>query len=58
MRSRVSTGRDVHFGPGESAVSAEVLRALMIAIRTVLGWAMVLEVRGRWPYQKKSAAGS
>lgn len=27
------------------------LLAMMIAIRTALGWAMVLEMNGRWPWQ-------
>ena len=31
------------------------LLAVMIAIRTVLGWAMVLEVTGRWPWQRAPA---
>jgi len=26
--------------------------AIMIAIRTVLGWTMVLEMYGRWPWQR------
>ena len=32
------------------------LLAMMIGIRTVLGWSMVLEMDGRWPWQKKRAA--
>lgn len=28
------------------------LLALMIAIRTALGWSMVLEMNGRWPWQQ------
>ena len=31
------------------------LLALMVAIRTILGWAMVLEMYGRWPWQRKPA---
>lgn len=27
--------------------------AVMIAIRTILGWTMVLEMNGRWPWQPK-----
>jgi uncharacterized membrane protein len=27
--------------------------AIMVAIRTFLGWAMVLEISGRWPWQRK-----
>ena len=30
------------------------LLAMMIAIRTALGWAMVLEMNGRWPWQKSA----
>lgn len=26
--------------------------AIMVAIRTVLGWTMVLEMNGRWPWQR------
>ena len=32
------------------------LLALMIAIRTFLGWTMVLEIDGRWPWQKRPVA--
>ena len=28
------------------------LLAFMVAIRTTLGWAMALELTGRWPWQK------
>jgi len=28
------------------------LLAFMIAIRVILGWTIVLEIRGRWPWQK------
>ena len=31
------------------------LLAVMIAIRTALSWTMVLEMSGRWPWQKKPA---
>jgi uncharacterized membrane protein len=27
--------------------------AIMVAVRTVLGWTMVLEMYGRWPWQKQ-----
>jgi len=30
------------------------LLAMMIAIRTALGWSMVLEMNGRWPWQKSA----
>jgi len=29
--------------------------AIMVAIRTFLGWATVLEISGRWPWQRKQA---
>ena len=29
------------------------LLAIMVAIRTVLGWTMVLEMHGRWPWQRR-----
>ena len=29
--------------------------AIMVAIRTVLGWTMVLEMHGRWPWQRPRA---
>ena len=28
------------------------LLALMVVIRTILGWAIALEMNGRWPWQK------
>lgn len=31
------------------------LLAIMIAIRTALGWTTVLEMNGRWPWQKPKA---
>lgn len=31
------------------------LLAVMIAIRTILSWTMVLEMTGRWPWQRKPA---
>jgi uncharacterized membrane protein len=30
------------------------LLAIMIAIRTALGWSTVLEMKGRWPWQKSA----
>ena len=32
------------------------LLAAMIAIRTILSWSTVLEMTGRWPWQRKPAA--
>ena len=29
------------------------LLAILITVRTALGWSMVLEMYGRWPWQKK-----
>jgi uncharacterized membrane protein len=34
------------------------LLAVMIAIRTILGWAMFVEVNRRWPWQKAPSAES
>ena len=65
---RVALGRVVLVGL-EILVAATILKtitvapvledlgllALMIAIRTFLGWTMVLEMYGRWPWQSKSA---
>jgi len=28
--------------------------AAMIAIRTLIGWTMVLEMNGRWPWQRRA----
>ena len=28
------------------------LLAIMVAIRTILGWTMGLEISGRWPWQR------
>ena len=36
----------------ESTVEGMSLLAIMVAIRTTLGWTMVLEMDGRWPWQK------
>ena len=36
---------------GETIKSLTLL-VLMVSIRTILGWAMVLEMTGRWPWQK------
>lgn len=29
--------------------------AIMVVIRTILGWTMSLEMNGRWPWQRKQA---
>jgi uncharacterized membrane protein len=29
--------------------------AIMVVIRTILGWTTVLEISGRWPWQKSSS---
>ncbi len=34
------------------------LLAFMVAIRTILGWSMVLEMSGRWPWQKPRPAAA
>jgi uncharacterized membrane protein len=36
----------------EPTVESMSLLALMVVIRTVLGWTMVLEMSGRWPWQR------
>ncbi len=36
----------------ESTVEGMSLLAIMVAIRTTLGWTMVLEIDGRWPWQR------
>ncbi len=64
-RYRRSIGRVVLFGL-EILVAATIIKtitfdrtvegmgllAIMVAIRTTLGWTMVLEMNGRWPWQK------
>lgn len=40
----------------EPTVAGIGLLALMIAIRTFLGWSTVLEMDGRWPWQRRPAA--
>ncbi len=36
----------------DRTVEGMSLLALMVAIRTTLGWTMMLEMDGRWPWQK------
>ncbi|MCK5363647.1 MAG: DUF1622 domain-containing protein [Gammaproteobacteria bacterium] len=36
----------------ESTVDSVSFLAIMVAIRTILGWTMVLEITGRWPWQR------
>jgi uncharacterized membrane protein len=36
----------------ESTVESMSFLAIMVVIRTTLGWTMVLEMTGRWPWQK------
>lgn len=31
--------------------------ALLVLVRTALGWALTLEVEGRWPWQEKKETG-
>jgi uncharacterized membrane protein len=31
------------------------LLAIMVAVRTALGWSMALEMTGRWPWKKKQS---
>lgn len=41
--------------PNFSNVSA---LGLLVVIRTFLGWSLVVEIEGRWPWQAKAAGGS
>ena len=64
-RYRQSLGRVVLIGL-EVLVAATIIKTItfepslksmgqlagMVLIRTVLGWTMVLEMNGRWPWQK------
>jgi uncharacterized membrane protein len=36
----------------EETVESVSFLAIMVAIRTILGWTMVLEMTGRWPWQR------
>ena len=36
----------------EPTVESMSFLAIMVAIRTILGWTMVLEMSGRWPWQR------
>ena len=36
----------------EPSVEGVLFLVFMVAIRTILGWAMVLEISGRWPWQQ------
>lgn len=70
-RYRQSIGRGVLIGL-EILVAATIIKtvtiqptleelgllAVMIAIRTILGWAMFVEVNRRWPWQKAPNAES
>jgi uncharacterized membrane protein len=61
-------GRALSLGP-EILVAATIVKtttvdpspkalgmlAIMIGIRTMLSWAMVLEMTGRWPWQQAAA---
>ncbi len=65
-RYRRSLGRVVLFGL-EILVAATIIKtitlhstvegmgllAIMVAIRTAIGWTIVLEMEGRWPWQKR-----
>jgi len=64
-RYRLSLGRVILIGL-EILVAATIIKtitldptmesigllAIMVTIRTVLGWTMVLEMSGRWPWQR------
>ncbi len=38
-------------------INIELLGALVV-VRTFLGWSIVVELEGRWPWQKKKESGS
>ena len=42
----------------EPSLQGFALLTIMIVIRTILSWTTVLEMTGRWPWQKKPAAES
>jgi hypothetical protein len=37
-------------------INIELLGALVV-VRTFLGWSIVVELEGRWPWQKKKESG-
>ena len=39
----------------DSSLESLGMLAMMIVIRTVLGWSTILEVTGRWPWQRAPA---
>ena len=39
----------------EPTVENLILLAITVIIRTILGWSMVLEISGRWPWQRPPA---
>ena len=70
-RYRRSIGRVILFGL-EILVAATIIKtitlhstvegmgllAIMVAIRTAIGWTIVLEMEGRWPWQKPRPAAA
>ena len=41
-----------------STVEGMGLLAMLVAIRTIIGWTTVLEMEGRWPWQKPRAGAA
>jgi len=41
----------------EPTVDNLILLAITVVIRTILGWSMILEIDGRWPWQRARADG-
>ena len=42
----------------DPSIESMAFLAIMIVIRTMLGWTTVLEMTGRWPWQKQKARPS
>ena len=71
LRYKVDMGRALLLGL-EVLVAAEIIQsiavdpsftsvgvlAILVAIRTLLGWAIELETEGRWPWQQRSSLGA
>jgi uncharacterized membrane protein len=69
-RYRVMLGKALLVGL-ELLVAADIIRtvileltltnlaalALLVLVRTALGWTITLEIEGRWPWQRRPAAG-
>lgn len=40
----------------EPTLDNVIVLGLLVVIRTFLSWSLIVEIEGRWPWQKKSAA--